>query len=485
MDLAKSSLKLFIARLLKSLISFTAVIVFSRNLGADPLGVYYPFIALLGVALLPSDLGVGSAVTKRLSEGEERRQYVGAGLVMKALLLAIVGFGSLLAMDQINQFLGADLIIPFILALLFDGLGRISLNILRGELRVGETAFLEILRPLGWLVIGYILYVQGYGATGLVYGYLFGSALVSLVGWWKVSVFPAYPRLTHIYSLFNYGKYSAISSVGGFFYSWMDVLILTAFVTIGASVTRGDIGAYENAWRLSLIVMILSKSIATVMFPQISEWEKENAINKIESSIPTVLFPSLLIVIPGFVGTLILSRDLLQVLFGPEFTVAWVALIILAAGKIPQSIHVLFSKILNGIDRPDLAAIAATLSAVLNVIFNIIFIWKYGLVGAAMATTASFVVNTILHAYYLNKFLDIRLPVRKIGWVVIASGVMGICVYSITRVVEPIGAVSLVGIVLVGVATYFLSLSISKEIRTDIQGSLYLILPDELVRILP
>lgn len=468
MDLAKSSLKLFAARLMKSLISFTAIIIFSRNLGADPLGVYYPFVALLGVALLPSDLGIGSAVIKRLSEGEERGKYVGAALIMKMPLIAIVGLSALLLANQVNQFLGANLVVPFVLALLINGIGGISMKVLHGELRVGEAAILEILRPLGWLVLGYILYVLGYGALGLVYGYLSGSVLVAIVGWQKASVIPTRPKLDHIISLFNYSKYSAVSSVGGLFYSWMDVLILTAFITIGSSVTRSDIGAYENAWRLSLVIMIPAKSIATVLFPQISEWDKQDATDKIESAIPATLFPSLLIVIPGFVGTLILSKDLLRVLFGPEFTVAWLALIILVAGKIPQTLHILLSRSLNGIDRPDLAATASILSAIINVIFNIVFIWQYGLVGAAIATTASFAVNTGLHMFYLNKFLRISIPVRKIGLIVIASTIMGVPVYILSHITDVTGSIALIGTILLGAIFYFLILFVSEEVRAEL-----------------
>jgi O-antigen/teichoic acid export membrane protein len=478
MNIAKSSLKLFAVRTGKAVISFIAVIVFSRKLGADPLGIYYPFVALLGVALLPSDLGIGSAVTKRLSEGKDRRQYVGAALLMKMPIVVVVGIGALLASEQINRFLGADLAVIFVIVLLVNGLGGISIRILHGELRVDEAAVLEIFRPLGWLILGYILFTFGYGAEGLVYGYFFGSILVGLIGWWRVSVLPARPNLDHVYSLFDFAKFSAISSVGGFFYSWMDILILTSFVSVGIGVTRGDIGAYENAWRLSLVVMLLGKSVATVLFPQISEWDTKNNIKKIESSISTALLPSLLVVIPGFVGTLILSRDLLRILFGQEFTVAWIALIILTAGKIPQSLHILLSKALNAVDRPDLAAIAAILSAVLNAILNIIFIWRFGLVGAAIATTVSFLINTILHWYYLAEFLEVRLPIRNTGFIIVASVIMGVCIHYITIIVEPNRFFSLVGIVLCGIIVYSSILIVFKPIRVEVQEKVQQIIPD-------
>ncbi|MFB6186420.1 MAG: flippase, partial [Halobacteriaceae archaeon] len=73
-------------------------------------------------------------------------------------------------------------------------------------------------------------------------------------GWWKVSIRPALPTLEHARSLFDYGKWSMISAIGGHVYSWMDVVILTAFVSTGIAGSRAGIGAYENACRVSLIV---------------------------------------------------------------------------------------------------------------------------------------------------------------------------------------------------------------------------------------
>jgi O-antigen/teichoic acid export membrane protein len=239
------------------------------------------------------------------------------------------------------------------------------------------------------------------------------------------------------------------------------------FVALDYGVARGDVGAYENAWRLSLVLMLVGRSISTTLFPQISQWDTENATEKIESAIPTALFPSLLIVIPGFVGTLILSEDLLRVLFGREFTVAAAALIILVAGKIPQSLHILLSQALNAIDRPDLAAIAATTSAVLNLVLNVVLIWQYSLVGAAIATTVSFTVNTLLHAYFLDQFLEIKIPLRQAGWSVIASVVMGLCVFVARSMVEPTGMVQLLGIILFGIMIYSPVLLIYEPVRTQ------------------
>lgn len=456
MNLARSSLKLFVARIGKSLVAFLAVVVFSRKLGASPLGTYYPFLALIGILAIPTDFGISSATEKRISEGNDASEYLGTAIVLKLPLLAFISVLVLLVSQYITQYLGADLTLALIATLFASQAAKLSITVLRGERRVGETAVVEILRPLGWLSIGYALYLDGYGVYALVYGYLFGSVLMLIVGWWKVSVSVAKPTLAHARSLLDYGRYSVVSAVGGYFYSWMDVAMLSVFVSVSAGtvITRGNIGAYENAWRLSLVVMLLSQSIATTLFPQVSQWNSEGAMSKIEGVIPTALLPALLFVIPAFAGTAVLSGDLLRILFGPEFTVAWLVLIILAGEKILQAIHVVLGRSLQAIDRPDLAAYATVVSIVVNLFLNIVLIYKFGIVGAAIATSVSYAVNTMLHARYLNQFLDIDFPTGEAVWSVVASTVMGICVYGMHLVIQIRTILDLFAIILFGVAVY-------------------------------
>jgi O-antigen/teichoic acid export membrane protein len=468
MRLGQTSVIYFGSKVSASLLGFLSTIYIARQIGADPLGVYYPFVALIGVALLPSDLGIGSAIKKRLSENIDRNEHIGAALAIKFVLVSLVACAVLLASNYVNQFLGADLAIIMVVVLYIDGIGGLSVTILHGELRVGEAAVLEVLRPLGWLISGCIFVFYGYQAEGLVYGYLVGSVIITIVGWWKVSSLPARPQNEHFSSLFDFAKYSAVSSIGGFFYSWMDVLILTLFVTINVRVARGDVGAYENAWRLSIVTMLLARSVSTVLFPQFSEWDAQKAKNKIESTLPTAMFASLLLVVPGFVGILILSDDLLRILYGPEFTVASTALVVLTAGKIPMSIHTLFNKALNGLDRPDLPAIASIVSAIINISLNIILIWNYGLIGAAIATVISFLVNTLMHTFYLKKMININIPFEKISWIGISSAIMGTFVYSLYQLLEPLSPFSMTFLIAMGFCIYSFTMLIPVSTRSEL-----------------
>jgi len=425
MNIARASVKIFLAKVITSLASFVAVVVFSRGLGADPLGIYYPFVALIGVLRLPVNFGLSLAVEKRISEDEDRSQYFGAAALVQLFLLVVFSIPIYLLQNQIANYIGANVAGILIIAL-WLGIGAdFSLAILKGELRVGETALIRVLLPLIWLIVGYVLISVGYGVEGIIYSHILGVIVMFAAAVWRISIWPTAPTWAHIKSLLDFSKFSFVNSIGGLIYSWMDVLILTAFVSLEIASTRGEIGAYENAWRVSLLVTFISRSIGQVVFPQISQWNAQNKTEKIEQVLTKSITPGLIIVPPAFVGVLILSEEILLYFFGSEFVVAAPALIILVGLRFFQAIDVIYGRMLDAFNRPDLTMISTVAAVVTNLILNVTLIYALGILGAAIATTSAFIIKTALDIYYMSNFVEIQIPFRILGWSSISSVIMG------------------------------------------------------------
>lgn len=470
MNIAKSSLKILATKLLNSVSGFLAVVIFSRELGASPLGIYYAFVALLGILAIPANFGFGKAVEKKISENNNKGEFLAAGLLVRLPIILIMSIAILASDDYINQYLGADLAGLLVIALIIQGIGGYGISVLKGELRVGETAVAGALRPLGWLIAGYWFLIQGFGLTGIVYGYIIGLTAEGMVGWWKTSVQPTWPKIKHIKSLFDFGRWSVIGSVSGLVYSWMDVLILTAFVSLNITSNRAEVGAYENAWRVSLLLAIISRSISVTIFPQISRWDANELTDKIESLLPRALLPGLLIVPPGLVGTIVLGKDILRILFGPEFTVAWIAMIILTGEKFFQSVEAVVGQALAAVDHPELGAIATAISLILNIMLNIALIYFLGIVGAAIATGVSMLINAALQTYYLNQYIKVRMPTQEITWSIFSALIMGTAIYAL-YLQFPINSVTqLLLIVTIGAVIYGCFMLLHSPLRQEAQS---------------
>ena len=454
--------------MITSLASFVAIVVFSRGLGADPLGVYYPFVALLGILSLPTDFGLSLAVEKRISEGKDRSQYLGGGMLMRLFLLIFFSIPIYLYQDPIADYLGADIAGILLIALWFWVGATFSMAILKGELRVGETALIRVLQPVIWLTVGYALLSIGYGVEGIIYSHILGIIVMFVVATWRISIYPAVPEWRHLRSLFDFSKYSFVNSIGGLIYSWMDVLILTAFVSLEIAATRGEIGAYENAWRVSLLVTFVSRSIAQVLFPQISEWSVEEETDKIERVLSTAIVPALVIIPPAFVGAFLFSEEILRYLFGAEFTIAAPALIVLIGLRFFQAIDGIYGRVLDALDRPDLTMIATIASIIVNLVLNIVLIYTFGILGAAVATTAAFITMTVIDIHYINKFIQIKMPYRILGWSAISSILMGVVLHWATTITGIHSLTELLIFVGMGAVIYGIALLLYTPVRDHV-----------------
>lgn len=410
---------------------------------------------------IPADFGLRGAVEKRISEGETPGVFLSSAIVLKLIPITVIVLGILLLRPWINDYIGAEVAMLLALAIVIQEAANLSLFILKGELRVGETAILNVLRESIWVGGGAILVVSyGFQAEAMIYSLLIGLAMMAVWGWYKSSIQLQRPTITHARSLFDYGRYNAISSIGGYFYSWMDIAI------IGLFLTQAHVGAYEIAWRVTAITILFSNAIASSMFPQISAWNSTNDKNRIENMIPNLLTPSLLLVIPAFFGTVLYSQEILRFTFGEEYTIAWLVLIVLMFDKITEAVQVILGRTLQAIDRPDLAAKATIVAISLNLVLNLVLIWRFELVGAAVATTfASLVGGVFLHAYYLNRIITVRVPYREITECVIASVGMSIVLLMWKRLFEVTSVFTLIVSISIGVIFYAIFIMFSPSLR--------------------
>lgn len=463
MDLAKSSLKMFFARLGGSVLGFLGTVYFARELGSSLFGIFVLFQALSQMMAVPADLGLQGAVIKRMSEQENQSEVLSTAILLLGTSLTIVSICVYIFRETINEYLGAQLATFLIIVIILNELSNLAQNVLKGELRVGETALLDFTKQLTFNSLGALLVFTGTNVFGLVYALIASLVIILFWGGYKWDTPLGQPSLSTARSLFDFSKFSVVSYVDSYLYNWLDVAV------IGLLLTQSEVGAYEVAWRISAIVMLFSGAIETTILPQISEWDSESSHNQIERILPYSITASLFFVIPACFGVVVLSRDILFYLFTPEYASAWPVLIILFGGKIFEGIDRIFKNVLSGMDRPDLRAVAVLASICLNLILNFTLIQWIGSIGAAIATTISFGISTSIITYYLSNLITIDFPYRKLLACFISATVMGAVLFIIRQQIAITSLPLVVSFVLLGVVIYMGTVIVFPTIRYDIK----------------
>lgn len=465
MSVSRASSRLFIVNAVNSAIGFVAITVFARELGPASIGSFFLFMALFRVLESGIDLGLNTAIEKRLSEGADRETLLGSGIILKFCGFLGVTVLVVALRGPLNDYVGAPVAPFLVLVVGASQLATVATTTLRGELRVGETAVLFLTNQVVYVVLGAAFVLGlGLGPLGLVYGVIAGSLASFLWGVRKLETRPTWPSMASVRSLLSYTKYNVVPALGQQVHSWTDVLI------IGFILTRADVGAYEVAWRVAVATLLFPSALGVSLLPQASALSARGDRERVGTLVSNSLFPAVALVIPALFGTLVLAEEILGVLFGPAYATASLVLIVLVAGKVLEAVQIVVGQVLLGIDRPDLVARATVVATALNIGLNLAFIPRFGLVGAAVATTVAFAVGMTLRVRYLRGEVDYRVPTGNFIRVTAVSAVMAAVLAGVHSVVAVTDLLGLVAMVALGVATFATGVAVVPGLRAEVRA---------------
>jgi O-antigen/teichoic acid export membrane protein len=462
MNIARSSTKIFVANIGSAFLGLIGFAFFAQELGPAQLGIFALFQSIVGIITFFTDFGIRTSVKKRISEGEHAAEFLTTGVVMKIPLLLVVACLVYAFHGRINQYIGAEVAMLIIAAIVIGDFGGLMIDVLRGELRVGATAIINFSRQLIWVGIGTVLVVAGLRAHALIYAFLIGSTVQLLWSAHRRLTQFGRPSTEHARSVFDFAKSDLVAGLSWQVFNWTDVLVL------GWLLGQAAVGAYEVAWRIAGVTAMLSNAIRVTVLPQVSAWDADDDTARIERLVGNLLTPSLFFVVPSLFGVAVLSRQVLEVVFGQEFTVAWLVLIVLTGRIVLKAIQNVLSQSLLGLDQPNLLARSAAVSSTLNIILNIVLVLQFGLIGAAVATALSTAVGTLLIVRYLSRSITVKFPFREIGWCTGAAAIMAVAVYWFREMVEINTILELSFAIGIGAVVYGAGVLASGQLRERI-----------------
>ncbi|WP_254273447.1 polysaccharide biosynthesis C-terminal domain-containing protein [Haloarcula marina] len=428
-------------------IGFGSTVYFAGALGATALGVFFLFEAVLSTLGTFADFGVNGAVEKRISEGGDADSVLAAALVLKGGLL--LGLAALVIpfRGAVNDYVGARVVLPLLVAAVLYQLSMLTLHVLRAEMRADETAILQFLRLATYVVVAVALVQFEMGALALVYGLIAGYVVLLAAGVRRMETGLARPSTRHLRTLVDYAKFNGVWGLGGHVYNSMDLLV------VGLFLSGAHVASYELAWRVTVMTGIVGVVVSNTIFAQMSAWDAAGERERIAPTVRDGLTASLVLVVPSFVGVALLSEQILGLIFGPEFLLAAVAFVVLMAEKLVAAVNNVFDATVRAVDRPDVGAYATAASLTLNVVLNFLLVPRYELVGAAAATGIAMTVNTLVLGGFLNRFVPLSFPTGPVAWCAGAAAVMGGVLLVAGRFV-PATLPGLVAQILVGGVVY-------------------------------
>jgi O-antigen/teichoic acid export membrane protein len=417
---------IFVIGILSAIIALFTRVVLARNLTLEEFGLFYAVFIFVSFFALFRNFGLGAALIKHVPEYRVKEKFdlvkstviiTGVWRIAISLVLAFVffAFSDFLAVKYFHT-LSASIILKllsifFFLSVFID----MTRNLFEAFQKPFWFPFVDFAKNAFVFVFILLFLSLGFGIFSPVFAYVIMALIVPLLFLPVLLRVFNFSKYKLIFSkkfgkkLFFFGLPFVFVSISAIVISQVDTLLLTYFRSLG------EVGVYNVVLPLSMILLQFSSAVAVILFPMCSEFwakgEKENLIKTINK----IYKYSYAIIIPLGLVVFAFTPFILGTFFGSEYIQGTLAMRILLIGVILYTIANINQYILAGIGKPKITAKIVGIVALFNFIGNLILIPYYGIVGAAVMTTLSYIFALVLSLKYLRKYMKLKVSIKS--WV--------------------------------------------------------------------
>jgi O-antigen/teichoic acid export membrane protein len=405
-----------VARVISIVFGFITSILLARILGSEAFGVYSLAMLLPTVIVIFADFGISPASVYYVAQGKFSRKEIFGNNILFTIVIsfAAVLFGFIVSFFFSEQlFLGVPKSYLF-LALLFIPI-KLFFTFIRNTL-LGAQLFLDynllniVPSVLFFISIVAALWVLKSGPDGALMAGIIAWLLTDIILFLRTKKAFGGVSLKRNYTYqkqaISYGLKAYLGNALQFLNYRLDMFLVNSFLNVSA------VGYYSIAVLLAERLWLVSQVASTVIFPRIASETDEK--KRLEFT-PLVARTVFWITAFGALALFLLSRILIVVFYSDKFLASLPPLQALLIGVIGLAVGRVLALDLSGRGRPILNTYVAVITLVSNISLNLIWIPAYGIVGAAWASTVSYLVMffcTFLFYYRItgNSWQKILLP---------------------------------------------------------------------------
>jgi len=397
-DILRSLASIFSGRVVKTAIgvAFTPLLV--RVLTQPQYGSYATVMAAFAVLSLLAKGGLFDALRKMVAEyasgDPHQSDIVSIALVSSLLYFCVVVVSTALFMSQfrIVSIQKAAYLPLLLLALLFSNLFAVIRGAFYGLQREHVSEILQIVQRATFAGLALSLAYLGFELTGVFAGYLASFVVVAVVGLWFLFVelrihVPARHKVKSIATeLFSYGGTQLIGGLSALLLYKTDILLVRYFRdSTSTALYNAAIVPAEYVWFVPAVMQM------AFLQRTASLWA-DNRIDAINDQIRTGVTYALLSLTLFGVGLYALAGPFLELYFGAEYLSASRPLRILIVGTFFFGISRVVNPVFQATGWIKYTEANTVVVLAVNVLLNLLLIPRYGILGAAIATSCSYVL---------------------------------------------------------------------------------------------
>lgn len=416
--IAKGSGIIFLGIVFSKIFGYIYRLIIAR-IGVEQYGTLSLGIVIVGIVIMFSSLGLDFGVLRYVSyfigkgDNEKIKGVINSALkisipisiIFSLLLFVFSGKIAYILFNNINLSLILKILsicIPFYIT------AKMFISVLVSFKKIKYVIYAQYLsESLLKVLITILFIVLGYGIIGAAIAYvlavlcMFGLSFYFL----QKRVFSFLDK--NINGFFS-NKVLLLFSLPLLFSNLIEVIIGWAdSIMIGIFKGSYFVGIYNAAVPTSVILLMIPLALLYLYLPLLTQLYSNNNTDKMKYIYKLITRWVFLLNLPLFLLMTFFSKQILSILFGVEYSIGSLSLIILCLGYFIYSIFYINQQILFVIKKTNLIFINVIIAASVNIILNYILIQRYGIIGGAISATTALIIISILCLIESNRFINL------------------------------------------------------------------------------
>lgn len=433
--IAKNTGVLLAAQVLSYLPIFFSMMYIARYLGAADFGVLSFALAFTGIFGGLTDMGLQQLTVREVAREKSLASKYLANVGLMKMILVTITFGLIALTINLLGYPERTVKVVYLVALsvVFNAFTQMFNSIFQASERMEYQSLGRILSSV-LMLLGVIFAINhGFSVTGFASLYFLVSILVltySLAMLLRRKAFNLSlawsPRKMEI----DWGFWRpTIREALPFGLTIIFVMIWYRIDSVMLSLMKGDVvvGWYGAAYRMQPILLFIPQAFVAAIYPVMSKFY-ETSQDLLRLSFEKSFKYLTILGVPIGVGTTLLAKRFILLIFGIEYMSSVVALQILVWSSVLIFMSIPFGNLFNCLNRQSILTGVAGVCIVFNVLVNLILIPKYSLIGASITAVLTESISLAL-CFVWSLMVGYSIPKKILASIImkvsIASALMG------------------------------------------------------------
>ena len=488
--LARGGFMLFVGEFLSTILYALAAILMARLLGPSGYGLYTLALVIPNLMVNLIGLGVDYAAARFPAKFRSEDKPGAAVAILRSIIafklltallasLACLALTDRLASILLNRPDAVGYLRLGLAFLVFQAVWSLLYYAFTGLDEAEKSALVKISAASIKVVAAPQLIVLGYGVAGAITGHYLGIAVAAIAG--TILLFRSCKRLKP--KAVGEGREEnsltrelrLVLSYGLPLYIATAITILISqlrFIFLAYNVPDRDIGGFQAALNFSALFLVFFTPIMTSLLPAFSKLGSDNGSRGVELLFNTSVRYSSLLMAPLSVAVMILSPQLMEVIYGHGYRQASPYLTLYAASFLFVGMgYGILGSLFNGVGE-------TRLTLKLNIVNLLVFLptayaltSRLGVMGLLASILISNLISSIYGLFVARRRLGVGLKVRGLHKIYLSAFMASIPSILVSKLVKLSPPIILLGGGAVYLIAYFMALTILRSVsRADLKS---------------